>query len=142
MSKRKINEKTRTKVEKRADFKCEYCKSPMLTSTQRFEIEHVKPISLGGRTILKNLALACRGCNGHKYNKTNSLDEVSGETVDLFNPRKDRWNNHFAWDTEVEFFVGLTAKGRASINALKLNRKQLIGLRRFLIKNQLHPPTL
>lgn len=141
MSSNKINEKTRIKVEKRANEKCEYCLSPMEFSTQRFEIEHIYPISLGGKTILSNLALACRGCNGFKAARIQAFDKISNEKVTLFHPRKDSWNKHFAWDTKPEFIIGLTPNGRATIVALKLNRSFLISLRKHLIRFQMHPPS-
>jgi hypothetical protein len=36
--------------------------------------------------------------------------------------------------------IGLTACGRATIAALKLNRLGVVNLRRLLITAQLHPP--
>lgn len=141
MSKYRVSEEVRILVEKRAFFRCEYCQSPMKMSTQRFEMEHIVPVSKGGANTLENLALACRGCNGHKFSKTEGLDELSNQKVALFNPRKDTWSEHFAWDVDVSIMLGMTSKGRATIQALHLNRFQLIGVRTLLLKLQLHPPS-
>ena len=137
----KIPEELRTKVELQAGHKCEYCQTIMDCSPTRFEVEHILPLSKSGLTILINLALACRGCNLFKYNKIFGIDELTGATAPLFNPREDDWKKHFAWDiTNPLLMVGLTATGRATISTLKLNRNQLISVRTFLFKLQMHPP--
>lgn len=140
MSQRKVSEKMRSEVEKRADFRCEYCQTTMESSTQRFEIEHIIAVVLGGLTILANLALACRGCNGHKHSKIEGFDKITNTTVPLFHPRKDKWTIHFAWDKDPLYMIGLTPTGRATISTLKLNRSQLISVRRLLQKLHMHPP--
>ena len=115
----------------------------MDSSTERFEVEHIIPLSKNGLSILENLTLACRGCNSHKYNKVQGTDELTDSMVDLFNPRKDSWIEHFTWDTSNPvYMVGLTAKGRGTISTLKLNRPPLISVRTLLQKIQLHPPVL
>ncbi|PYS66694.1 MAG: hypothetical protein DMF74_00250 [Acidobacteria bacterium] len=43
-----------------------------------FEVEHVIPISRDGTDGETNLALACRSCNLHKYERTVT---VSGATT-------------------------------------------------------------
>ena len=112
----------------------------MEMSTQRFEVEHIIPIALGGRAILANLALSCRGCNSFKHSKIMGLDETTGKNAPLFHPRKDSWTEHFAWDKDPLYIRGLTPVGRATLQALKLNRLQLIGVRRLLQMIHLHPP--
>ena len=142
MSKRSISESIRQQVEKRAAYRCEYCQTIMESSTQRFEMEHIIPLSKGGQSLLKNLALSCRGCNSFKQNKMEGFDSLTELFVPLFNPRKDIWKEHFAWDTNPLFLIGLTATGRATIETLKPNRSQLIGVRKLLEKINLHPPAL
>ena len=132
----------RETVEKRAGYRCEYCQTTMDASTQRLELEHIIPISKDGLTILDNLALSCRGCNGSKYNKTEGLDPVTEEVFPLFNPRKDSWNEHFEWDVNPLYLIGLTPIGRATIETLKLNRPQLIRVRTLLEKLNMHPPDI
>jgi len=61
---------------------------------QAFSVEHIEPLHLGGATTLDNLALACQGCDNHKYTKTEGRDPVSGDSVPLFNPRQQRWREH------------------------------------------------
>ena len=73
---------------------------------------------------------------------TEYLDGVSLETVTLFNPRAMQWSDHFMWNESYTAVVGKTPTGRATIEALRLNRKPLMNLRRALIAIGEHPPTL
>jgi hypothetical protein len=106
---------------------------------QRFALEHFIPRSQGGTTSLDNLALACQGCNNHKYNKIQSGDPVTNQLVELFHPRTQRWQDHFTWDERFERIIGLTATGRAMVEALQLNRPELINLRQLLYAAGEHP---
>jgi hypothetical protein len=129
----------RRTVEQRAKGRCEYCQSPAKYSTQRFSLEHITPRSQGGTTSLDNLALACQGCNNHKYNKVQSSDPVTNQSAELFHPRKQRWQDHFTWDARFDLVIGLTAAGRATVEALQLNRPELLNLRKLLYAAGEHP---
>ena len=83
---------------------------------------------------------ACLACNSHKYTHTESLDPVSGIQVALYNPRIDRWESHFCWSDDFTILTGLTAKGRATIDRLYLNRNSVINLRKLLTAIGKHPP--
>ena len=56
-------------------------------------------------------------------------------------PHQQRWRDHFAWNEDATLIVGLTATGRATVAALKLNRPELVNLREVLYVTQKHPPT-
>ena len=127
---------------KRANGLCEYCKSPANISPQPFAIEHIIPKSKNGETLEENLALSCQGCNNYKYNKTSGLDNLTGETVNLFNPRKQEWNENFKWSDDVLEMIGITSIGRVTIDELKLNRIELQNLRNLLATAGKHPPKL
>jgi len=129
----------RRDVEQRAKERCEYCQSPAKYATQTLSLEHIIPRSQGGDTSLDNLALACQGCNNHKYNKTKSDDPATNRLVDLFHPRTQRWEEHFTWDARFELVIGLTAIGRATVEAWQLNRPELVNLRRVLYAAGEHP---
>lgn len=129
----------RDEVERRAHGRCEYCHSQARFSTQTFALEQITPRSRGGRTVSDNLALACQGCNNHKYNRTQSVDPAANQLVPLFHPRRDVWRDHFAWDESYELIIGLTPVGRATIDALQLNRQELVNLRRMLYAAGEHP---
>lgn len=132
--------KLRNQVAERGNHRCEYCQSLKSYSPSPFNLEHIIPLSQGGLTILENLAFSCYGCNRKKSDKLVFLDPLNGESVRCFNPRTDDWTTHFVW-SEVDFLViGITAIGRAAVEALDLNRKELLNLRRVLAMIELHPP--
>ena len=119
---------------------CEYCRSQARFATQSFSVEHIKPRSQDGSTTSANLALACQGCNGHKHTKTEGRDPVTGATVPLYHPRQQRWHHHFRWSGDFTMIVGLTPVGRATVEALQLNREGLMNLREVLYAMGEHPP--
>lgn len=57
---------------------------------------------------------------------------MTHQLVDLFHPRTQRWQEHVTWDDRFELIIGLTATGRATVEALQLNRPALVHLRRLL----------
>jgi hypothetical protein len=65
---------------------------------------------------------------------------VTRTEVPLFHPRQQVWNEHFAWSANATEIVGLTRTGRATVDALRLNRDALVNLRRVLFAIQEHPP--
>jgi len=101
--------------------------------------EHIIPKSKGGKSEPGNLALACAWCNGFKGVKTHARDPKTGKLVRLFNPRKDCWNKHFRWSKDLTRIEGLTAIGRATVEALRLNRDKLVQLRMLLLTIGEHP---
>lgn len=127
-------------VVQRAQGRCEYCRSPAAFAHQRFSLEHILPRSLKGKRTRRNTALSCQGCNNHKYNRTKAIDPVSMEIVPLYHPRRHRWQDHFAWSNDATLILGLTPIGRATVEALQLNREPLVNLRRVLVRAGEHPP--
>ena len=140
MSKR-VSAQQRQTVTQRANGCCEYCQSQVRFATQPFSVEHILPVSKSGGSNLANLALACQGCNNHKYNKTEAIDPVGGKPVPLFHPRQHAWEVHFAWNDDYSLVVGKTAVGRATVETLKLNRESLVNLRQILYAVDQHPPS-
>lgn len=132
MKKKKVPAELRRRVVARAGGFCEYCRSDEDFSHSPFDIEHIIPLSENGETESENLALSCHGCNLYKSNKTKGFDVVGEEISKLFNPRKDKWENHFAWAGDYTIIVGLTPIGRATVETLKLNRRGLINQRKVL----------
>ena len=116
------------RVRQRAGHRCEYCRLSQWLQGASFHIEHIIPLTQGGRTALENLALACPGCNLHKADRTRAEDPLTGETVPLFHPRQSRWSDHFEWSgTRAS---AKTPIGRATLRALQFNHP-----RRLLIRN-------
>jgi 5-methylcytosine-specific restriction endonuclease McrA len=97
---------TRRSLIAEAQGRCEYCQCWARYATEPFVVEHIVPVSRGGASSLDNLAFACSGCNGHKYNKMTALDPVDGKEVPLFHPRQQRWSDHFGWNEDYTQIVG------------------------------------
>jgi len=113
----------------RARGRCEYCHTPDGFVPGSFAVEHIVPRSKGGRTRLDNLALSCPACNGHKYNKIEGADPLNRTLVPLFNPRKQRWTEHFVWSDDFTLLVGLTPTGgRATVATLQMNQQKMVNL--------------
>lgn len=121
MSKPSISPQKKRRVFDRARGCCEYCRSQARFATQSFVVEHIVPHSQKGSDTLNNLALACQGCNNHKYTKTQAADPVTEKVVPLYHPRQQRWRDHFTWNAEYTRVIGLTPVGRATVQALQLN---------------------
>ncbi len=137
---KRVSAKLRKLVATRADFICEYCQSQENFSSESFATEHIHPRKASGKTVAENLAYACLGCNSHKAAKTKAFDPVSETTINLFNPRIQNWKGHFTWNKDFTETIGLTPIGRATIEALKLNRKGVKNLRWALFSVGKHPP--
>jgi len=140
MADERISASLRQLVAERARDCCEYCRSQSRFAMQAFSVEHIEPRSQEGGNSADNLALACQGCNNHKYTRTQARDPVTGESVPLFHPRKQQWADHFTWNSDGTLVLGLTPTGRATVEALQLNRHGLINLRRILYTAGEHPP--
>ena len=91
------------------------------------QIEHILPRKHGGSDDLANLALACIDSNLHKGANLTGINPETGRVIELFNPRSQRWSEHFAW-TECPV-VGLTAAGRTTIRVLDINAEDRIRVR-------------
>lgn len=140
MPEKRVSRQQKTAVIARAAGICEYCASQSSFAMDPFSVEHIIPRSAGGKTELDNLALACQGCNSYKYAKTESFDVVSQQTAPLYNPRRQKWAEHFAWNADCSMIIGLTPAGRVTVVELQLNRPGLINLRRLLYGVGEHPP--
>jgi len=122
-----ISAELRLAVARRADERCEYCGLSQVGQVAAFHVDHVWPRSAGGATTLENLALACVSCSLRKAARTGAPDPETGVTEPLFNPRQQRWPDHFRW--EGVRLVALTSTGRATAAALALNRALMLAIR-------------
>jgi hypothetical protein len=120
--------------------RCAYCQSSEALTVVTFEVEHIYPLSLGGKTEFANLCLACPTCNRHKANRVNGLTDEGAESR-LFHPQFDSWLDHFDWSVNSTVIVGLTDIGIATVNALRMNRPQLVEVRSLWIIVGKHPPS-
>ena len=116
-------------VAQRALNQCEYCKAPEAIFNFPFEVEHITPPRHGGTNSHENLALACRSCNLYKSDFLLFQDPVSLDTVRLFHPRIDRWQDHFACNFELGSIDALTPTGRATVACLRMNSDHQLSAR-------------
>lgn len=125
-------------VIQRSDNRCEYCCISQVGQVATFHIDHIFPVVAGGETIADNLALACVSCSLRKGARQMLEDSETGEMVSIFNPRQQIWKEHFSWNG-VEL-IGLTATGRATVQALDLNRSTMLAIRAEEELLGRHPP--
>jgi hypothetical protein len=125
-------------VIQRANNRCEYCGISQVGQVATFHLDHIVPRVAGGETTAENLALACVSCSLRKGSRQNLRDMETGQVVPIFNPRQQEWKEHFAWDGVR--VVGLTATGRATLQALTLNRLTMLAIRTEEVLLGRHPP--
>ncbi|MDZ4657325.1 MAG: HNH endonuclease signature motif containing protein [Bythopirellula sp.] len=126
-------------VRERADDCCEYCLLRQDSQEATFHVDHIVPRSRGGPTTLDNLALACVSCSLHKAARQSARDPRTGKRVPLYNPRFDDWNDHFAF-TKRWRISGRSPVGRATIEALDMNRAAIVAIRIELVQLGRYPP--
>lgn len=130
----------RRSVRERANGLCEYCRSSDNISNASFHCDHILPRNTDGKTELANLAWACPWCNTHKHAKTHAHDPETGQRVPLFNPRLKQWKRHFMWSENFLYIIGRTRIGRATVDALNMNRSEHVNRRKLLQPSGEHPP--
>ena len=124
-------------VTQRADWRCEYCLLPEAVSLHRHEPDHIIPRQHGGRSVADNLAYACLRCNRHKGPNVGSFDPLTGELTAFFNPRQQRWDEHFR--LEMAEIVPLTPEARVTVRILRLNDADRVAERQALQNAGLYP---
>jgi hypothetical protein len=127
-----ISTSLRQTVYERAGGRCEYCLYPQAASFLAFEIEHIIAEKHGGATTEDNLALACPYCNRFKGTDLGSLNPVTGQLAPFFNPRTQRWTEHFRLAGAQ--IAPLTPAGRVTVVILQLNHSDRISERQRLIE--------
>lgn len=122
----------------RAMDRCEYCGLSQEGQEATFHVDHIIPRAVGGETVAENLALACVSCSLRKAARQVAIDPQSGAEVSLYHPRRDPWHEHFQW--EGVYLIGLTATGRATVEALHMNRPLIRAIRDVEAALGRHPP--
>jgi hypothetical protein len=137
-----IPEAVRARVREQAGHRCGYCLAPQRHVLGWLEIEHIIPQARGGSDDEDNLWLGCRLCNNYKSNQLDGLDPETGQRVRLFDPRRQRWAEHFAWSEDGTRILGQTACGRATVLCLQLNNPIAVMVRREWVSVGWHPPPM
>jgi len=135
-----ISEHLRNLVAIRAEYLCEYC---LIHEDDTFfgcEVDHIISLKHGGLTEADNLAYACVFYNRHKGTDIGSILSGSGEFIRFFNPRKDRWLQHFRLVRAV--IQPLTAIGEVTAPILGFNNSDRLLEREALIAVGRYPTLL
>lgn len=104
----------------RARHRCEYCHAPESVFNFPFEVEHVIPLAADGVDDETNLALACRSCNVYKGSYLEEIDLLTSESVRLFHPREQAWEQHFRVDLQTGEILSLTPTD-LTVRRLRMN---------------------
>jgi hypothetical protein len=135
---RYVSPDTRQEVAARALFLCEYC---LIAEEDTFfgcEVEHIISLKHGGSSELDNLAYACAYCNRYKGSDVGSIS-AAGEFIRFFNPRIDRWAEHF--HLSGAFIQPLTVIGEVTARILRFNHGDQFLERLWLISVDRYPTT-
>jgi HNH endonuclease len=105
-------------VASRAIYLCEYCLVHESDTYLGCQVDHSISEKHGGATVAENLAYACTFCNRAKGSDIGSLTSANDFTR-FFNPRIDRWADHFILrDEEI---APLSAIGEVTARILGFN---------------------
>lgn len=132
-----VHEALRRLVAERAWHVCEYCLVHEQDVYHGCEVDHIRSAKHGGRAVEENLAFACFHCNRHKGTDLGSLSERAGTLVRFYNPRTDRWKDHFCWsDNRIE---PLTDIGEVTARLLEFNHPERVAFRKLLAEAGRYP---
>jgi hypothetical protein len=127
-----INEELRAEIAQRAGQRCEYCLIHQDDSGFPHEVDHIVSRKHGGSSTFDNLPHACVICNRYKGSDVASIEPETGELIRLFDPRRDRWADHFQLDGAL--IEPVTRIGSATVRLLRLNAPERI-LERHLLQS-------
>lgn len=137
MSATRVSAALRRRVQERARGCCEYCLLSEEDAWFSHEPDHIIAEKHGGETTDENLAWSCFDCNLHKGSDIASRDATTGSLAPLFDPRLQRWRDHFEL-TEGRI-IGLSAIGRVTERLLKFNQPERVEIRRLLSQIARYP---
>jgi HNH endonuclease len=123
-------------VLERAHYLCEYCLVHHHDNVYKHQIDHIISLKQGGITHPDNLASTCIFCNRYKGTNVGAWLPID-RFVRLYNPRIDKWFEHFEWDGPL--ILPRTESGEASVKILRLNDLDRLIERDLLIKEGRYP---
>ncbi len=68
--------------------------------------------------------------------------ESTGQNIPLFNPRTDKWRDHFEWSHDGLRIVAKTQAAAVTRDLLELNRPRILRIREADIAIDRHPPII
>lgn len=132
-----VSDALRRLVADRAYRVCEYCLVHEEDVYHGCEVDHILSVKHGGLTVAENLAYACFHCNRHKGTDLGSVSLRAGTLVRFYNPRLDRWKEHFCRDeSRIE---AVTDIGEVTVRLLEFNHPERVAFRKFLAEAGRYP---
>lgn len=132
-----ISKTLRFQIADRANHLCEYCLIHEEDTFFGCEIDHIVSLKHGGKTDVGNLAYACVLCNRKKGSDIGSNHSNTCKFFRFFNPRKDKWIDHFRLDKAN--IISITEIGEVTLQILGINNSERILEREELIKIKRYP---
>jgi HNH endonuclease len=132
-----IYEELRQFVISRAENLCEYCLIDIDDTFFGGEVDHIISVKHSGMTEADNLAYTCQPCNRNKGSDLGSINWESRQLVRFFNPRADRWSDHFELNGAV--ITPLTEIGEATVRIFRFNDSERLEEREGLIELKAYP---
>src|SRR5713226_125229 len=114
-----ISPDLRQTIADRASLLCEYCLIAEADTFYGCEVDHIISLKHDGSSEADNLAYACALCNRSKGSDVGSISRT-GEFTRFFNPRTDRWAEHF--ELELAVIRTLTVIGEVTARILEFNK--------------------
>jgi len=114
-----IREEVRWFVAARAEGLCEYCLVHEDDTFFGCEVDHIISLKHGGTTEEDNLAYFYVFCNRQKGSDIGSILWQTGEFIRFFNPRVDKWADHFRLEGAI--IEPLTGIGEVTARILEFN---------------------
>jgi HNH endonuclease len=115
----------REQVRQRAHCACEFCGITEIDSGGMLTIDHFRPRARAGSDELENLIYACIARNQYKQDYWPQTETAPT----LWNPRQELASQHFVEQEDCQL-TALTPTGIFTLKRLRLNRSQLIAVRR------------
>ena len=131
-----ISAELRQTIADRAKQLCEYCLIAEADTFYGCEVDHIISLKHGGSLDPDNLAYACAPCNRAKGSDIASIS-ASGEITRFFNPRTDRWAEHFR--LEAASIQPLTTIGEVTARILGFNDSARLHEREEMIRFSKYP---
>ncbi len=132
-----VSAELRRLVHERAQALCEYCLIHEEDTFFGCQVDHIISEKHSGPTEAQNLASACTFCNRAKGTDLGSMASGSGQLTRFFNPRDDRWSEHFRLDGAR--IVPLTVIGEVTSSVLQFNAVDRLSERFALISVSRYP---
>jgi len=125
-----VSAELRRLVVARAEELCEYCLLAEADTGFGCAVDHIISEKHGGPTEADNLAYACVTCNQAKGSDIGSIHWETGTFVRFFNPRYDRWAEHF--ELRGNMLDSRTPIGAVTARILGFNRTERLQERQLL----------